>query len=455
MNKYDVIILGAGPAGIASAKRLADFGKKVLIADSSIGASYLQKGSVLSNSVLYYSYLYDIFQNKIRNFLNIDAKDASIDLKKLKKQIDNIRNKLSKTFINEISNHQNIDICHSEAEFASEKSVLADGKEYFFENLIIATGSNPINLKTTNKINFLSLENFLNVKSIPEKIAIIGGGYIGVEIAMIFKRFGSQVIIIEKNDRLLRDFDDFIVKKFEDNIKKDGIEVLKNCYPDKIEKIGNKTIIFLCNGEQIETNEIFVAIGRKPNIDNLKLENAQIKLTKDGNIKLNRYLQTTNKSVYVIGDATGFNMFVNWSYKSSEIVCENILGGKKSYKNVIIPKLIYSDPEIAGIGLTEIEAKNQKYDYGVVKYNYADVEKSAILGYSKGIIKVIFDKKSNRVIGAHILGKSASELINVFGLMIQLKVNVDKMKECIFNNPLFASILTDISEAIKEKISDT
>ncbi|MGA1862303.1 NAD(P)/FAD-dependent oxidoreductase [Deferribacter thermophilus] len=451
MNKYDIIVLGAGPAGIASAKRLAEAGKKVLVVDTNIGANYLMKGSVLSNSALYYSYLYDIFKNKTKQFLKIDTKDIEIDFKSLKKQIDSIRNKLSKLFINEISQNPNIEICHSEAVFTSESSILADDKEYFFDNLIIATGSLPLKLSPVNNINFLTLENFLNMKEIPEKIAIIGGGYIGIEIATIFKRFGSQVIIIEKDDRILKDFDEYIAKKFEERLKKGGIAVLKNCYPEKIEKIGNKTIIFLCNGDQIETNEIFVSIGRKPNIEKLNVDKAKIKLDKNGKIKLNNYLQTSNKKIYVVGDATGFNMFVNWSYKSSEIVCDNILGFKKSYKNVIIPKLIFSDPEIACIGLTEKEAVEKNIDYEVVKYSYADMEKSAILGYSKGLIKVIFNNKSKKILGAHILGKGASELVNVFGLMIQLKMDVNKMKECIFDNPLFATILTDLSEAIMEK----
>ncbi|KAA0258076.1 NAD(P)/FAD-dependent oxidoreductase [Deferribacter autotrophicus] len=452
-NYFDVIVIGAGPAGISTAKQLSQKGKSVLVVDNNVANNYVQKGSVLSNSVLYYSYLYDMFINRIINFIDIKEKDVKVHVKKLRKSIDTIKNKLSKTFINELVEN-NISLKSGVAKFLNESSILIDDEVYEFDYVVIATGSTPKSLKLGSKINYLTLENFLNLESIPENITIIGGGYVGVEIAVIFKRFGAQVTIVEKEDKLLRDFDDFIVKKFEDALKKGGVNILKKVVPEKIERVGSKIIIFLNNGEKIETNETFVAIGREPNLANLDLEKAGIRV-KDGRIKLNNYLQTSNKKVFVVGDATGFNMFVNWSYKSSEIVVDNILGAKRNYKKVTIPKIIYADPEIASIGITEQEAKEQKMNYEVIKYSFADIEKSAILGFSKGVIKIIYNKDDSKIVGAHVLGKGASELINIFGLMIQLKVGVEKIKTCIFNNPLFASILTDLSEAIRGKCCDS
>ncbi|MGA1845882.1 dihydrolipoyl dehydrogenase family protein [Deferribacter abyssi] len=452
-NFFDVIVIGAGPAGISTAKQLNQRGKSVLVVDNNVANNYVHKGSVLSNSVLYYSYLYDMFMNKIINIIDTKEKDVKIHVKKLKKSIDTIKNKLSRIFINELVEND-ISLKSGLAKFLNEDSLLIDDELYKFDYVVIATGSTPKSLKLGTKINYLTLDNFLNLESIPENITIIGGGYLGVEIAVIFKRFGAKVVIVEKEDKLLKDFDDFIVKKFEDALRKSGVTIFKNVVPEKIERVGSKIIIFLNNGEKIETNEAFVSIGREPNISGLDLEKAGI-FVKDGRIKLNNYLQTSNKKVYVVGDATGFNMFVNWSYKSSEIVVDNILGAKRNYKNVTIPKIIYADPEIASIGITEQKAKEQKMNYEVIKYSFADIEKSAILGFSKGIIKIIYNKDNNKIVGAHVLGKGASELINIFGLMIQLKVGVEKIKTCIFNNPLFASILTDLSEAIKGKCCDS
>jgi dihydrolipoamide dehydrogenase len=458
MNSFDVAVIGAGPAGVSMASSLADEGLNVAVIDKSIGGNYCKCGSVVSNSLLYISHQFNKFNKQVINFIDFDGdlSECSFNIKKTRKYVESISNKISKEFQQKLES-KNIAFIKGYATF-KDKNVLEikgenDTYELISDYIVIATGSvsNKMENSLTSKI--LTVENIFNLERVPTSVIIVGGGFVGCEYATFFNRLGSKVSIVEKKESLLNDFEPQLLKKYDEILKKQNISVYKNKTVKKIERIGNKAIIFTDKDFNLEAEEVFVAIGRIPNLKNLNLENAGIKL-KDGIPKLNGSFQTSNKKVFIIGDATGEKMFVNWAYKSADIVAKKILGNRKKTKTEFIPKTMYIDPEISSVGYTLEEAKTLGMQVATIKITYNDLEKSLIHEFSKLFIKIIFDKESHKIIGAHIMGKGAAELTSILTLLMHTDVKLRDLSQYIFNHPTFTDVLRLIYDKYKEKIAE-
>lgn len=453
MSQKNIVIIGAGPAGTSTALKLSGKGYNVYIVDEKTGGNYSYSGSVVSNAFLYYSYLFNSFKEKIFPILNLkEEKSFDVDFKKVKKNVESIRNKLVKSYREELE-EADVKILEGRARFKNKNTIEIIGKdktdEIKFQKAVIATGSVEKTLKNINCSKLYYPSNIFSLEEIPKSVAVLGGGFVGLEHATFFKRLGCEVQIIEKEGRLLRSFDEQVTKRLEDSLKKDGIRIHFNKNVQNIEKIGNKTILFLENDEKIESEIVFCAIGRKPNIDFLCPENAGIKI-EDGMIVLDDELKTTNCNIYVVGDATGKAMLVNWAYLSSELVFSAILN-RPVQKNKVLPKVAYLDPEIASVGYTEEEAINVGFEPVSIKYTYNNLEKSLIIGFNKGFVKIIYDKNLKRVLGAHIIGKGASDLVSMFTLIIEAEIKIDNISGFIFNHPTFAEVLAEIGNKVKSK----
>ena len=453
-KKYAAVVIGAGPAGIEAAKTISEGGRKVLLVDRSIGGNYCSGGSVISNTLLHISHLYERFVNKTSNFVSTDCNhELSFDFKKAKKHVESVTSKVIKGFMDELSS-TDVDIVKGFATFTSKNSLIISTAdegdiEVEFEKAIIATGSNNMSANVPSTKKLLDTSNIFDLETTPKSVVVVGGGFIGTEYATFFKRIGCHVTIIEKSDRLLGSIDAQVVKEFEDQLKKSGVEVLKGVSVDRIEKVGNKTIIFLNDDNKIEGEEVFVSIGRAPNISKLLPENAGIKFDERGFPKLTKKLRTTNKDIYMVGDATGLNMFVNWAYMSAEIAACEILEHKRNISPDLCPRILELDPEVASVGLSEVDAKEAGYDFKVVRHSFKNFERSVAQGTVKGFIKIIYDAKDKKILGCHAVGSGASELVSTFAMMVQSKMPLNRIEDFIFNHPTFSNVLCDIAGKVK------
>lgn len=452
----DIIVIGAGPAGVSTAIELFKRGKKVAIIEKDFSSTAKLSGNIMSNTLLYLSYLYHRLKTKTSSFLSLSSDinlETSFDIKKMKKYIENTSAKIFKAYKDDLEKY-NVEVIEASASFINNKRILLtdsnkENSYIDFNKCIISTGSVPKSVPFAVGKKLLDPLNILNIEKIPSSITIIGGGFIGIEYATIFKRLGCSVKIIESRDRILYTFDEFIVKKYEDFLKKDGVVIIKSKTVHNIEKVGNKYLIFLDN-EKIESGDVFIAVGRIPNLKTLNLENASIEI--DGNFPVltENLRSVSNENIYFAGDSAGKYMFLNWAYHSAEIIVNDIMGTPTDDKSFAFPKVLYTDPEIASVGITEQEASNLKYNFNVIKYSFTDLEMSIITGHSKGFIKVIYEKNSHIVLGAHMIGKGANELLPIFSLIIKLKLKIDEISKHLFSYPTFAEALIDISNKMKE-----
>ena len=453
MPVKDIYVLGAGPAGVSTACNLSKKGFKVYLVDVSVGGNYCSSGSIVSNSFLYQSYLYSIFREKTLSFLTFkDEKEiCQFDFKKMKKNVEGLRNKFIKTLKDDLE-ASNVEFIEGMGYFEGRDSLKITFKDSTskcvqFYKAVVATGSSEKKLENIISKRIFYPSNIFSLEDIPKSVTVIGGGFVGCEYATFFKRLGSKVKIVEKQSRILSGFDEQVTKKLEDYFRKDGIEIFYGKTVSQIERIGNKSIVFLENDCKLESEEVFVCIGRTPNISNSCLQNAGVEMS-NGQILLDDELRTSNKDIYVAGDAAGTDMFVNWAYNSADVVVSSI-SNTPLKRTKALPKVAYLDPEIASVGYTEEEAEKIGFNVASIKYSYENLEKSIIVGSKKGYVKVVYDKDIKRVLGAHIVGKGAVDLISIFAMIIHSEIKLDSISSYIFNHTTYSEVLTEIGNKVK------
>lgn len=453
MPVKDIYVLGAGPAGVSTACALSAKGFKVYLVDVFVGGNYCSSGSIISNAFLYQSYLYSLFREKMLAFLSFkDEKEPyQFDFKKMKKNVEGLRNKFIKTFKDELES-SNVEFIEGMGFFEGENLLRIDfkdntSKSVKFFKAVVATGSFEEKLENIISKRIFYPSNVFSLEDIPKSVTVIGGGFVGCEYATFFKRLGSKVKIVEKQKRILSSFDEQVTKKLQDYFKKDGIELFCGQTVGQIERIGNKSIVFLDNDYKVESEEVFVCIGRAPNLSTLCLEKAGVEMSY-GQVVVDDELKTSNKDIYIAGDATGTDMFVNWAYNSGDIVVSSI-SNTPFKRSKALPKVAYLDPEIASVGYTEEDAEKIGFNVASIKYAYENLEKSIIVGFKKGYVKVVYDKDIKRVLGAHIIGKGAVDLISIFSMIIQSEIKIDSISSYIFNHPTYSEVLTEIGNKVK------
>lgn len=447
----DIFIIGAGPAGVRAASILADAGKSVTLVGNALGGAYCSEGGVASNALLHFSSSYNKYKDIDSALIQGHDPLGKLDFKRLQKYVENMESKVSKLFAETIRN-ENITFLEGRAKFLSPLSATVtdkNGKEsiHKFKKCLIATGAANQKLPIAIGKKVLGTSSFGSITSIPSSVSIIGGGFIGIEIAVFFARLGSKINIVESRERVLFNVDSTIVKKFEDVIKKRDVSFYVGKEPTKIERIGQKWLIFF-DDISIESEEIFVCVGRTPDTENLALQEAGID-TVNGIPVFDDKLRTTNENIYVAGDVTNILRQSSWAYYSATVAAGNILGEKTKYNLFSCPSVLATEPAIALIGLSEDSAKKMGYDIGIVKSNCGDIYSFPYSLGNQTFIKAVYEKKSKTFLGAEAIGPDAKEVIDIFALVIQAGLSPIDTKRSFYSSAIFNEFFGEAMEKMK------
>ncbi|MCM8786343.1 MAG: dihydrolipoyl dehydrogenase [Candidatus Omnitrophica bacterium] len=424
MGKYDVIVIGGGPAGYPCAIRCSQYGKKVLLIEElALGGVCLNRGCIPTKA------LYSISEEISNSKYNSIEKKVNYDWNKILNEVLNDVVLRLRTGINMLLKSYKVDLIKGKAIFKDLRTVEVNGNFYTTEYIVIATGSScyiPECFKNDKRI--IISDHLWELQKLPESIAIIGGGFIGCEFASILNKFGVKVKIYEMMDSLLPGKDKEITELLKKSFEKRGIEVNLN--------------IKLESCEMIEAEKIFVSVGRIPNI--LKLEG--LEYDKKG-IKTDERLKTNIEKIYAVGDVNGKYQLAYVATKEGEIAAENICGKDEIIDYDSIPEVIFTDPEIGVCGLTEQTAKEKGIEIEIGKFPYSALGRAYADKKTEGFFKVIADKKTEKIIGMHIIGKGATELISFGTLAIKLGIKIKEIEKILYCHPTFA-------EGIMEAIND-
>ena len=458
-----VIVIGAGPGGYSVAVRLAKKGFEVTLIDKNyVGGTCLNVGCIPTKTLLDQISLFEHFKDSALK-KKIFSGDVNINVKNLVSQQAEVIKQLT-TGLEKLFQKQKINFIKGEAKLLSENKVLVkkmdEEQEIFADEIIIATGSSPRSIPTfefDGKL-IVSSDEIWNIPTVPESLLIVGSGPIGVEFARVFNTLGSKVTIAEIKEFICPIVDLEISENLARSLKRRGIGLKPNTASKFISKTSSTVKVEFIStvDNQRETrdfDQVLIAVGRKPNTENIDLEKAGIEIEPQGFIKVNDFLQTNKKHIWAIGDITNFPQLAHTASAQAKIVAENISGkkikfaGKKiKFDGSLIPSCIFGYPEIAFVGDTEEALKEKNIEYKTGKFLFLATGKAKASGLTEGLVKVLMDKNTRKILGAHILGAEASNLIHELVVAMQNELTVDKVVNSIHAHPTYSEVVFEALE---------
>ncbi|MEK6647074.1 MAG: dihydrolipoyl dehydrogenase [Candidatus Firestonebacteria bacterium] len=447
MNTYDLIVIGGGPGGYVAALYASQLKAKVcLVEKAEIGGTCLNRGCIPTKAILASASVFRMAKKSGSYGVNIQGLNCDFSAVIARK------NKIVQQLVNGIKflfKKRGIEIVNGEGILIDANKVevkKSDGTTQILSanKIIIATGSEPANIPGINfdGTKILSSTDVLNLTNIPSSIAIIGGGAIGVEFAHIFNTFGVRVSIIEMMSQLIPTEDEEIALELKKCLEVDGIQIYLNEKVENITDSETEKKLKLSSGKEIEAEKVLVGIGRKFNTAGIGLEKLKIDTDK-GKIIVNEKMETNIKGVYAIGDITGKALLAHIASHQGIVAAENALG-KDSYMDYsIIPSCIFTEPEIASVGLTEKKAKEQGFQVKIGKFPFSASGKAIAIGETKGFVKIVVDTKYDIVLGVQIIGPHATELIGEACMALKCEATTEEFIKTIHAHPTLPETLME------------
>jgi dihydrolipoamide dehydrogenase len=460
-EKFQVVVIGGGPGGYVCAIRLAQLGFKTACIESrgSLGGTCLNVGCIPSKNLLNISENY----NKAKNFskIGIEVGEVKLNLKKMMQNKDKAVTILTKgvEFLfkkNKVTYYKGIGSFKS----VSKISILDNqNKETIIETekTVISTGSVPISLPGIkfDEKTIVSSTGALTLQSVPKKMVVIGGGYIGLEMGSVWSRLGAEVHVVEFLDYITPGMDRETSSEFMKILKKQGINFHMQTKVEGIKKSANGAIVLASDkdGKKInfDSNVVLISVGRKPNINNLNLDLIGVEIDKKKRIKINKNFQTNINNIYAIGDVIEGPMLAHKAEDEGIAVAENIAGQVGHVNYDTIPGVVYTTPEVATIGKTEEQLKEANIKYKIGKFSFMANSRAKAIDEAEGFVKILADEKTDRVLGAHIIGPHAGELIAEIGIAMEFGASSEDIARTCHAHPTFSEALKEAALSVDKR----
>ena len=461
-KKFEVVVIGSGPGGYAAAFRAADLGKKVLLVDkdSDLGGVCLNRGCIPSKTLLHVSKI--IYEAKELKKKGVSFGQPEIDLKTLREYKNKIIKKLSNG-IRQMAKARNVETAQGLASFVSNSEISVFGeKDSFlatFDNCIIATGSSSSSLPFIKNPHpkILTSKTALDLKEIPESLLVVGGGIIGLELGQVYSALGSKVDLVEFLPNIASGADKDLIKPLQRVLKTQFRSIMVSSKVLNIDTSSTSELSVIIEGETKESktySAVLLAVGRTPNLDMLKIKNTAVNTNKEGFITVDNQQRTSVDNIFAIGDVVGNPMLAHKSTHEGKVAAEVVSGLPTVFDRMVIPSVIYTDPEVAWVGITEEEAKEKNIKYNKGEFPWAASGRAISVGSSYGKTKLLFNKKTKRIIGGGIVGTGAGDLISEIALAIELGADAEDIGLTIHPHPTTSETISGAAEVFEGTITD-
>ena len=457
----DVVVVGAGPGGYAAAFRAADLGKKVTLIDKDkeLGGVCLNRGCIPSKALLHISKTILDAQDLSKMGVHFDK--PIININKVRNHKNKIVTKLNRG-ISHMAKARGVEVICGEASFLSnhelEVKTESENLNLLFENCIIATGSRSINLPgLPQSSRLLTSKSALDLENIPGSLLVVGGGIIGLELGQVYSSLGSKVTVVEFLPNLIAAADTDIVKPLQSQLEKQFKNIYLSSKVVSVEEKNNKLKVSIQKNGKI-TSESFdkalVSVGRKPNTDTLQIGNTDILIQKDGFIPVNEYQQTNLENIYAIGDIVGNPMLAHKATHQGKVAAEVCAGVPSAFDVEAIPSVVYTDPEVAWVGVTELYAKEKNIPFKKGEFPWVASGRATAVGSTYGKTKILFSPENNKVVGVGIVGVGAGDLISEAALAIEMGADAEDLSLTIHPHPTLGETVGLSAEVFTKTITD-
>ncbi|WP_437895986.1 dihydrolipoyl dehydrogenase [Sorangium sp. So ce124] len=453
MKTYDAIVIGAGPGGYPCAIRLAQLKQKVLcIEKENVGGVCLNWGCIPSKALISAAHLYE--KSQAGAAMGIKVSGVELDANKMQDWKEGIVKKLTGG-VGSLLKGNGADVVNGTATVVGPKRVdvtRADGSVEQFEAtkaIVIATGSTTIEIPTFkfDGDTIIGAKEAVSLRRVPKRLMVIGGGVIGLELGMVYQAFGAELIVVEALPELLTGVDPDCTKVVERKILKRGGTIHKNAKALGYEKQkdGSVGVKIQAEGKEqtIVVDTVLVAVGMRPSSKGLGLEKVGVTVDQRGFVPTDKFCRTNVPSIYAIGDVSGPPLLAHKATKEGEIAAEVIAGHKAEKDWVAIPGAIFTDPEIATVGLTEAEAKAKGLEVSIGKFPFSVLGKAMAMNETEGFVKIVADKKTKQVLGVHIVGPEASTMISEASLSLEMAAFLEDLSLTIHPHPTLGESLME------------
>ena len=437
-NEYDIIVVGGGPAGYYSAIRGAQLGGKVAIIEKSeFGGTCLNKGCIPTKTYLKNAEILDGLKIAAGRGINLASTNYTIDMDKT---VD-FKNSVVKTLtggVQGLLKANKVTIFNGLGQVNPDKTVTIGSETIKGRNIILATGSkvSRINIPGIDSQLVMTSDDILDLRELPKSLAVMGGGVVGIELGLVYASYGVEVTVVEMADRIIPAMDKEVSLELQKILAKKGMKIMTSVGVSEIVEANNQLTLKLNNGEEIVADRALLSIGRVPQLDGL--ENLNLELDR-GRIKVNAYQETSIPGIYAPGDVNGTKMLAHAAYRMGEVAAENAMHGnvRKAHLDYT-PAAVYTHPEVAMCGLTEEDARAKYGDVLIGKSSFAGNGRAIASNEAQGFVKVVADAKYHEILGVHIIGPAAAELINEASTIMENELTVDELLQSIHGHPTFS-----------------
>ncbi|MBI4095978.1 MAG: mercury(II) reductase [DPANN group archaeon] len=452
-RKYKLVILGQGSAAFAAAIKANDLGIRAAMVGGNatpgtvIGGTCVNVGCLPSKNLITVANAF--YHTANNSFEGIKYGKGKLNFKRVIEQKDNLVRKFRKEkYADLVESLENVTYIEGKGKFVSKNTVEVNGKKIEGEKFIIAAGARSIIIpvKGLEAIDYLTNEEALDLKELPKTLCVVGGRALGLEFAQMFSHFGTKVTVLQRSDHIIPEEEPEISDLLKQYLEEENIDIYTGMSINSVKKSGSRKIVSFSSGgktKEIEVDHILFATGRKPNTDGMNLEKAGVKLDDKGFIKVDNKMQTSAKHVWAAGDVIGEPMLETIAAKEGAVSVENAFTKNKKKINFSeVPHAVFTYPEVASVGLTDAQAIGNgiRCRCGVIPSSY--VPKAHIIGDTRGIIKIVANNTTKRIVGVHILAPHAADLIHEGALAVKFKLTVDDIIDTVH-------IFPTLSEAFK------
>lgn len=433
---YDLLIIGSGGAAFSAAIKAVEYGSKVgMIERGTVGGTCVNIGCIPSKTLLRAGKINQSAHVNI--FEGLHTSTGEVELDRLVDQKNELVDDLRKQKYTNLIDDYGFDLIKGEAKFIDENTVTVSGQTYSAQRFLIATGASPLLPRITGlkEVDYLTSTTLLELRKVPKRLTIIGSGYIGRELGQLFHNLGSEVTLIQRSKRLLKEYDPEISEAMEKALIEQGIKLISGATYERVEQDGNiKKVHIIVNGKNkvIESDELLVGTGRKPNTEVLNLSAAGVQVGPNNEIKINAFAQTSNRKIYAAGDVTLGPQFVYVAAYEGGIAAGNAIGGlNKAIDLSVVPGVSFTSPQFATVGLTQQQAKEKGYEVKKAVLSLENVPRAIVNHNTTGVFKLVVDRKTQKILGVHIVSENAGEVIYGASLAVKFGLTVADLKDTL------------------------